>query len=147
MVLKPGWLIAFFMFWVVLQLLITIGYAVTYGDSSNYGQGYIATGEAGTTQQTVGIGDADSPIMKILIVTQEWNSTEGILSTNWGIVLSSLWQMMTFQAPFLSGSWAIVSIFFSCIYAGLGISILFTFAPAAMAAVGNAVGGIARIFH
>jgi hypothetical protein len=105
MILKPGWIIALMMFWVVVQILIIIG------DTSL---------SLVTLDQT--------PIVRILTAAQEMNTITGIFNpANWSEVLTNIWKIFTFQANFLSGAWSIVSVFFTCIYAGLGLSLLYTF--------------------
>lgn len=93
------------MLWVVIQVLITVG------DTS------------------LSVSDLDqAPIIQILTTAQQFDSLGGLTSvTNWGTILSSTWEVLTFQANFLTGSWAFVSVVLTCIYAGLGVSLLYTF--------------------
>ena len=105
MALKPGWLIALMMFWVVVQILIVIG----------------DTSLSLTTLD-------QAPIIQILTAAQEMNTITGLLDfTNWADILTNLWKIFTFQANFLTGAWVLVSVFLSCIYGGLGFSLIYAF--------------------
>jgi hypothetical protein len=105
MILKPGWIIMLLMFWVIVQILITIG----------------------DTAQSLSTLD-QAPIMQILTAAQEMNTITGFFNpANWADILTNLWKVFTFQANFLTGAWTLVSVFLSCIYGGLGISLLYTF--------------------
>jgi hypothetical protein len=104
MQLKPGWVIFLMMFFVIIQILITIG--DTSLSISNINQ---------------------APIIQIIEAAQEMDTLTGIVNpANWGTILENLWDVFTFQANFLTGAWALVSVFFTCIYAGLGLSLLYT---------------------
>ena len=105
MILKPGWIIALMMLWVVIQVLITVG------DTS------------------LSMSDLDqAPIIQIITTAQKMDTLSGAINyDNWGTILSSTWDIFTFQANFLTGSWTYVSLLLTCIYAGLGVSLLYTF--------------------
>ena len=105
MTLKPGWIIMLLMLWVVIQILITIG------DTSL---------SLSTMEQ--------APIIQILTAAQSMNTLTGIIDiNNWGTILTNIWRVFTFQANFLDGAWVLVSVFFTCIYAGLGLSLIYPF--------------------
>jgi hypothetical protein len=105
MLLKPGWIIFLMMFWVVIQLLITIG--DTSLSMSNLDQ---------------------APIIEIIESAQKINTITGAVNpANWGNILTHMWEIFTFQANFLTGAWTFISVIFTCIYAGLGLSMIYTF--------------------
>ena len=105
MSLKPGWLIFLMMFWVIVQILITIG--DTSLSMSNLDQ---------------------APIIQLLTAAQEMNTVTGLINpVNWGGILTNIWEIFTFQANFLTGAWTLISVFLTCIYAGLGFSLIYAF--------------------
>jgi hypothetical protein len=121
MLLKPGWLIFLSMMWAVVQLLITIG----------------------DTSLSISTMD-EAPIIAIWSSVRNIDGLSGVVSADWGGILSNLWAMLTFEANFLTGTWEIVRIFFVCIYGALGLSILFTFASSALNALGGTISRIIR---
>jgi hypothetical protein len=130
MLLKPGWIIFLLMFWVVMQLIITFGYAVAGSTDMVIGDATIGTG--GGTLTAGGLSSATLSPIQVLInsaVTFSSNPLGAVLGIgmDWGALKSALWQTFTFQAPFLSGMWSIISIFISCIYAGFTVAYLTSF--------------------
>jgi hypothetical protein len=113
MLLKPGWIIFLAMTWLVIQFLITVG------DTAN---------SLSTMSQ--------APIINILTTLQSVGSG-GTISADWGSVLPNLWEMLTFKTNFLTGSWGLISVILACIYGGVGLSILFTLASAALNAISS----------
>jgi hypothetical protein len=128
MLLKPGWIIFLLFFWVITQLLITVDYAVVYNDStSSLNSAYGA--ESG---QIVGGLSGDNAPMRVLITTGLTfirNPLTGIAAAgmNWQAIVNALWDVFTFQAPFLSGSWVLISALLTCVYAGFGLAFLVNF--------------------
>lgn len=139
MLLKPGWLIAIMSLWVILQLLITIGDGLVYGQNT-FGTAYTAVDENndGVADTTTLMG-ATSPIMSILETGQTIVKSSNpvsfignVITADWGSVIGDLWKMFTFQTEFLDGSWNMVSVFFAIIYAAFGLSILYNFVSKAL---------------
>jgi hypothetical protein len=124
MLLKPGWIIAIMLFWLLTQFLITTGNAINY-NADTFGD-YDDT----TTGKVIvdGIGDAKaSPILSLITTAQTIikNPLTAVITVDWASVIVNMWKMFTFQTNFLTGAWNIISIILACFYSGFGLSILY----------------------
>ena len=107
MSLKPGWLIAMGMLFIVIQFLIVIGTA-SLGQASDF--------------NTIN----KSPVESFLSESYSFikNPVVATFDGSLGDIMADLKDVLTFKADFLSGAWGNISVFFTCIYGALTIAFI-----------------------
>ena len=133
MIIKPGWLIAMFMLWAGIQLIIMFGNGIQ-GQAVSMSLNNQPNTSYSTNPNPSNASFGNSPVMDLLFqfyaVTKASNPiafASNIISANWGAILGDLWAMTTFQSNWLTGAWQLVASFVGCIYAGVWLSMLLIF--------------------